>query len=148
VCRHAPHHASPLSRLLLTADEPAEWIIDPSFAQAFAVACPTPRYAHIMAAVPSLLVAPLPRLVRGLLLLGAELARCFQERGVPLPPWRRVNAMATRYETVSAVTVHRAPDAEQCSKEQCERQQQQRPQQQQSPTSICGASSCDSSATS
>ncbi|EFN59388.1 hypothetical protein CHLNCDRAFT_137872 [Chlorella variabilis] len=86
--------------------EPAEWIIDPSFASAFAVACPTPRYARILGAVPPVLVAPLPRLVRALLLLGAELARCFEEQGIPLPPWRRVDAYATKYDAVSSVPVH------------------------------------------
>lgn len=53
-----------------------------------------------------MLVAPLPRLVRALLLLGAELARCFEERGLPLPPWRRVDAMASKYDAVSSVAVH------------------------------------------
>ncbi|KAI3433626.1 hypothetical protein D9Q98_003435 [Chlorella vulgaris] len=85
--------------------EPAEWIIDPSFAQAFAVASPTPRYAHIMAAVPSLLVAPLRRVMRVVLLLGAELARCFDKQDLPLPPWRHADAITSKYDAVSSVPV-------------------------------------------
>ncbi|EFN59389.1 expressed protein [Chlorella variabilis] len=91
--------------------EPAEWIIDPSFASAFAVACPTPRFAHILEAVPPVLVAPLPRLVRALLLLGAELARCFEKQGIPLPPWRHADAITTKYDAVSSVVVHGSGEA-------------------------------------
>ena len=100
------YRMSSRAALCAPAGEPAEWIIDPSFASAFAVACPTPRYARILGAVPPVLVAPLPRLVRALLLLGAELARCFEEQGIPLPPWRRVDAYATKYDAVSSVPVH------------------------------------------
>ncbi len=72
--------------------------MDPSFGQAFQVTDPTPRYAHILAAVPSLAVAPLPRLLRAVLTLGSELERCFERRGLPLPPWRSSDALASRYE--------------------------------------------------
>ncbi|KAL4447895.1 hypothetical protein ABPG75_005114 [Micractinium tetrahymenae] len=78
--------------------EPAEWVVDPSFGQAFRVAHPTPRYAHILEAVPPLAVAPLPRLLRAVLLLGSELERCFERRGLPLPPWRSTDALVSRYE--------------------------------------------------
>ncbi|PSC68891.1 DUF506 family [Micractinium conductrix] len=78
--------------------ERAEWVIDPSFATAFVVADPTPRFAHILSAVPQLVVAPLPRLLRALLVLANELERCFKARGVPLPPWRSADALTTRYE--------------------------------------------------
>lgn len=80
------------------AGERAEWVIDPSFATAFVVADPTPRFAHILSAVPQLVVAPLPRLLRALLVLANELERCFKARGVPLPPWRSADALTTRYE--------------------------------------------------
>lgn len=88
------------------AGQRVEWVVDPSFAQAFAVACPTPAYAELLSAIPPVLVAPLPRLVRALLLLGAELARCFEGRGLPLPPWRSVDALASKYDAVSSVAVH------------------------------------------
>ena len=99
-------HASPpdlpsscLPCLLLSpAGERAEWVVDPSFGQAFQVTHPTPRYAHILAAVPSLAVAPLPRLLRAVLTLGSEMERCFERRGLPLPPWRSSDALASRYE--------------------------------------------------
>lgn len=82
--------------------EPAEWVIDPSFADAFAVTHPTPRLRHILSAVPPLVVAPLGRLLRALLMLGAELERCFTAQQVPLPPWRSADALASRYERTAA----------------------------------------------
>lgn len=81
------------------------WVIDPSFAQAFQVLAPTPRYAFILSEVPALLVAPLPRVLRALLLLGAELARCFEAKDLPLPPWRHADALATRYDTATSAEV-------------------------------------------
>ncbi|KAL4426400.1 hypothetical protein ABPG77_004694 [Micractinium sp. CCAP 211/92] len=86
------------TRHTVVRGEPAEWVVDPSFGQAFQVTDPTPRYAHILAAVPSLAVAPLPRLLRAVLTLGSELERCFERRGLPLPPWRSSDALASRYE--------------------------------------------------
>ena len=58
-----------------------------------------------------MLVAPLPRLVRALLLLGAELARCFEKQGIPLPPWRHADAITTKYDAVSSVVVHGSGEA-------------------------------------
>lgn len=81
------------------------WVIDPAFTQAFQVLAPTPRYAFILSEVPTLLVAPLPRVLRAVLLLGAELARCFEAKDLPLPPWRHADALATRYDTASSAEV-------------------------------------------
>lgn len=81
------------------------WVIDPAFAQAFQVVSPTPRYAFLLSAVPALLVAPLPRVLRAVLLLGAELARCFEAKDLPLPPWRHADALATRYDTATSAEV-------------------------------------------
>jgi hypothetical protein len=58
-----------------------------------------------MAAVPSLLVAPLRRVMRVVLLLGAELARCFNKQDLPLPPWRHADAITSKYDAVSSVPV-------------------------------------------
>lgn len=85
--------------------EPTVWVIDPAFTQAFQVLAPTPRYAFILSEVPTLLVAPLPRVLRAVLLLGAELARCFEAKDLPLPPWRHADALATRYDTASSAEV-------------------------------------------
>lgn len=68
--------------------------------------CPTPRYAHILAAVPPVLVAPLRRVMRAVLVLGAELARCFEKQGLPLPPWRHADAITSKYDAVASVAVH------------------------------------------
>jgi hypothetical protein len=81
------------------------WVVDPAFSQAFQVLAPTPRYAFILSEVPALLVAPLPRVLRAVLLLGAELARCFEVKDLPLPPWRHADALATRYDTATAAEV-------------------------------------------
>ncbi|KAL4430879.1 hypothetical protein ABPG75_006135 [Micractinium tetrahymenae] len=86
------------TRHTLVRGEPAKWVVDPSFGQAFQVTHPTPRYAHLLAAVPQLAVAPLPRLLRAVLTLGSEMERCFERRGLPLPPWRSSDALASRYE--------------------------------------------------
>lgn len=61
--------------------------MDPAFRAALEVADPTPRYAHVLSAAPQLLVAPLSRVARAVLVLGAELARSFEARDMPLPPW-------------------------------------------------------------
>lgn len=79
--------------------------MDPTFSAAFQVADPTPRYSHILAAAPPLLVAPLSRVARAVLVLGAELARSFEARGMALPPWRHVDAILTRYDAVSRTPV-------------------------------------------
>ena len=80
-------------------------MVDPAFAQAFQVADPTPRFAHILAAVPPLVMAPLPRIVRATLLLGAELARSIEARGLPLAPWRHADSLVTRYEAATTSIV-------------------------------------------
>lgn len=95
----------PPSRPSPPAGEPTVWVIDPAFAQAFQVVSPTPRYAFLLSAVPALLVAPLPRVLRAVLLLGAELARCFEAKDLPLPPWRHADALATRYDTATSAEV-------------------------------------------
>lgn len=35
-------------------------------------------------------------------MLGAELARCFETQGIPLPPWRHADALLTRYDGVAS----------------------------------------------
>jgi hypothetical protein len=80
-------------------------VIDPYFSQAFSVGQPTPRYAHILSALPPLLVAPLGRLTRAILLLGPELARCFERQELSLPPWRRVDPLLSRYAATASVPI-------------------------------------------
>lgn len=101
--QRTPHQLIPASPSRLTAAEPL--LICPSFAEAFATSPPTPRYAAVLSAVPPLLVAPLPRVVRGTLLLGAELARCFERQDRSLPPWRHTDALLTRYDAATSLTV-------------------------------------------
>lgn len=105
-----PADALPTPTLPTLAGKAQEFIVDPSFAQAFQVAAPTPRLAHLLGALPPLAVAPLPRLLRALLLLGAELARYFEAEGLPLPPWRHADALATRYLEDPAASLLLRPD--------------------------------------
>jgi hypothetical protein len=105
----APLPGPPLP--LPTGEEPAEWVIDPSFSQAFSVSQPTPRYAHILSSLPPLLVAPLGRLTRAILLLGPELARCFERQELSLPPWRRVDPLLSRYAATTSVPIRSAQAA-------------------------------------
>jgi uncharacterized protein (TIGR01615 family) len=103
--RSLKHSFLTASRPSAFGGEPTVWVVDPAFSQAFQVLAPTPRYAFILSEVPALLVAPLPRVLRAVLLLGAELARCFEVKDLPLPPWRHADALATRYDTATAAEV-------------------------------------------
>ncbi|KAG7671852.1 hypothetical protein NADE_000497 [Nannochloris sp. 'desiccata'] len=88
-----------------------EFIVDPSFKDHFVVQNPTTRYAAILNLVPdTVVVAPRRQLLRAVALLATELQRCFEARKVPLPPWRRLSSLMSKWVAASqvVVTTHRA----------------------------------------
>jgi uncharacterized protein (TIGR01615 family) len=72
-----------------------ECIIDPSFAEQWGIARPTPAYAHMVAALPQVYVgAAIEPLVD---FLCSELAAAFRAEGATLPPWRAADAMLSKW---------------------------------------------------
>lgn len=73
----------------------AEAIVDPRFAEQFAVARSTPRYAAILEALPDAYVGtdikPVVEFLCG------ELAAAFKESGSTLPPWRNTSALLSKW---------------------------------------------------
>jgi len=77
---------------------PCTVLVDPRFRDQFEIAHPTPRYARIVAEVPSELVAPADRLSKAVELLCAEMAVAFAATGTPVPPWRQAAAMMSKWQ--------------------------------------------------
>lgn len=73
-------------------------LIDPRFKEQFEIAHTTPRYQHLLATVPVEVVAPPARIAEAVNILCAEMALAFNQCGVPLPPWRQVGAMITKWQ--------------------------------------------------
>jgi uncharacterized protein (TIGR01615 family) len=73
-------------------------LIDPRFKEQFEIAHTTPRYQHLLATVPVEVVAPPARIAEAVNILCAEMALAFHQCGVPLPPWRQVGAMITKWQ--------------------------------------------------
>lgn len=73
----------------------AECIIDPSFAEQWGIARPTPAYSRIVAALPQVYVgSSVEPLV---FFLCGELAAAFKAEGAMLPPWRSADAMLSKW---------------------------------------------------
>ena len=73
-------------------------LVDPRFRDQFEIAHATPRYARILAEVPSELVLPPERLTAAVELLCGEMARAFAATGTPVPPWRQQAAMLSKWQ--------------------------------------------------
>lgn len=74
------------------------FIIDPQFKEQFVIAKATARYCSIIAAVPTVLVAPedhLPLLVH---FLCTEMSLAFRQLGAVLPPWRQASSLLTKWK--------------------------------------------------
>lgn len=85
-------------RFLTVHVDTAAFIVDPSFKDHFVVASPTRRFAGVLAIVPEVAVAPRTRFLRAVTFLGMELGRCFSAQQSPLPPWRRLGALQSKWE--------------------------------------------------
>lgn len=73
-------------------------LIDPRFKDQFEIAHTTPRYQHLLSMVPFEVVAPPARIAEAVNILCAEMALAFNHCGVPLPPWRQVGAMISKWQ--------------------------------------------------
>lgn len=72
--------------------------MDPGFAEQFHVAAPTPRYAHVLRALPAVLVATAERTSRAATIVAFEMACMFKHQGIALPPWRCVDRVAGMWD--------------------------------------------------
>eukprot|EP00887_Chlorella_sp_A99_P007471 scaffold2.g7471.t1 len=81
--------------------------VDPSFAEQFAVADQgiTPCLAAVLAAAPPLACVGERALARAVLLLAGELARDFEARGLPLPPWRQAASLLSKWQVAELAGV-------------------------------------------
>lgn len=73
------------------------FILDPAFKEAFVVSNPTPRYAAVLGSLDHHAAATKGCLRQAVVLLCSELAQCFAERGLPIPPWRTPAALLARW---------------------------------------------------
>lgn len=73
------------------------FIVDSSFKEAFVVSSPTPRYAEVLASLEPYVAATKGCLRQAVVLLCAEMAQCFAERGLSIPPWRTASALLARW---------------------------------------------------
>ena len=85
--------------------------MDPGFAEQFRVAAPTPRYAHLLRALPAVLVATAERTSQAAAVVAFEMARLFKHQGAELPPWRRADLVAGKWNVGRASTVLAAAPA-------------------------------------
>lgn len=83
----------------------ADVLVDPSFAEQFAVSSPSRRYAAVLRALPPVLVLSEARVRPLVEALGAELARAFREAGRDMPPWRRPAALLSKWRPRSFADV-------------------------------------------
>lgn len=72
-------------------------VVDPSFAEQFIIAKPTPRYESILGCLPSVLVLPEAHLPPLVTFLCAELASAFKASQTVVPPWRQASAMLSKW---------------------------------------------------
>ena len=80
-------------------------LVDPAFRDQFALPAPTPRFAHVLAAVPGLACASRHRLTHAALLLSEEVGRVFEAAEMPLPPWRQAESLMSKWEAAEEVMV-------------------------------------------
>lgn len=84
------------SELPYTAPTPV--IIDPFFKSQFDIQHPSATYAAILDVMPEVFVGTWRRLEELIRLLCREMRRSFEIAQRPLPPWRTLSSMTTRWE--------------------------------------------------
>lgn len=77
-------------------------IVDPHFADAFAVARPTPAFAEVLSALPETFVGTPETLEAVIAVVSVALTECYAEQGLPLPPWRTRHALLARWSLLPA----------------------------------------------
>lgn len=76
--------------------------VDPHFREQFTVSHPTDDYKALLQLVPAVFVGMNARLVQIVTLMCSEMARSFEETQLTLPPWRRPQAMLSKWLPVKA----------------------------------------------
>lgn len=97
------------SFVVVRVDGWRELIVDPGFAEQFRVATPTLRYAHLLRALPAVLVATAERTSQAAAVVAFEMARLFKHQGAELPPWRRADLVAGKWNVSRATVLAAAP---------------------------------------
>lgn len=73
------------------------FIVDINFREQFDIAHKTASYERVFEFVPKLLVLREDRLTPVVRRLSQELAESFHETGFPLPPWRKVDSLLSKW---------------------------------------------------
>ncbi|GFR44995.1 hypothetical protein Agub_g6304 [Astrephomene gubernaculifera] len=74
-----------------------EFIVEPALRQHFAIPHPSPEYSAALSHVPEVFVGGSCRLVPVVQLLCALMADSFERQGLALPPWRKEQAMLSKW---------------------------------------------------
>lgn len=99
-------------------EEGTEYIVDPAFRDHFQIPHPTRLYQQLLAGVPAEFVGTSSRLVPLVQCLCMEMSESFAARGLTLPPWRRSQAMLSKWlparsrDTSAAACCSGASDSE------------------------------------
>lgn len=75
-----------------------EFIVDPAFREQFKVQDPTPRFEHMLQSIPQVAVAPLSHVLEVVAHIASEMWMCFESKDIPLPPWRRMRSLLSKWE--------------------------------------------------
>ncbi|KAG1663368.1 hypothetical protein FOA52_007105 [Chlamydomonas sp. UWO 241] len=75
-----------------------EYVVDLRFMEQFQVAQASAEYADLLSILPQEFVGPLPALVSLVTVLCSEMASSFAALGLPLPPWRKKDAMLSKWQ--------------------------------------------------
>eukprot|EP00210_Caulerpa_lentillifera_P001213 g1169.t1 len=79
------------------------FIVDPKFKDQFDIAHKTNAYERVLEFVPKLLVLREDRVIPLVKLISQELAGSFRETGFPLPPWRKVDSLLSKWQPRKAM---------------------------------------------
>lgn len=85
--------------LVVSGDGPAEgidFIVEPNFREHFEIPQITDRYAGLLEAIPSELVATEDQLTALVNLLCSEMSLAFERCGLSLPPWRQSKSLLSK----------------------------------------------------
>eukprot|EP00879_Flechtneria_rotunda_P004032 GHRR01004274.1.p1 GENE.GHRR01004274.1~~GHRR01004274.1.p1 ORF type:complete len:275 (+),score=84.02 GHRR01004274.1:497-1321(+) len=75
----------------------AEYVVDPFFREQFRIPQPTATYTAVLSMVPEEFVGTASRLIPLVQCLCSEMVTSFEARGLTLPPWRRAQAMMSKW---------------------------------------------------
>lgn len=96
-------------------DKGEAYIVDPSFREHFQIPHPTATYEAIVSRAPAEFVGTSSSLVPLVQCLSMEMAESFQEQGMALPPWRRAQAIMSKWLPVRSRDVCYSAEASSAS---------------------------------